>query len=880
MDSMKKRQKIWPFLAILAIVFPYFHVFATIFPNQVEAVTETQQVIFEDASYGKVEVSYVEKETAIEWKIDYQKYQDTSTNDEVQRLVKLRLEQVANGVGTVKNMNGSELMEENGWYAEKEFSAESTGALTVEMPKEVTELVVEVQMDEQRTVIREVETVVEVENLSVEEEAESQSVTENQQVYEKVQAENILTIEQQGPHQVTAQIQPDEEVDVAEESQAVDTEIGREGGVVEGETATEETEKTAIEPASLPNPITRKTTGSSDLPPIDAAKRAQLATKDGNGVPLTPQEAWDQRLYEITFELDADAPLIHGAADIVFLVDGSGSSNGGTRAAGISKAMELLAAEFGALSEGIRIAILPMTGNFTYPSGDSIGKVEEVIYGPGRPINVSFKSIDQWLSVDTESDKTQVETQVENITKIAGGSKTGRPGMEYADKLLTSMGSTNQGFLIFATGTTINDSGEVSNYFGQTNRFNRDDTFVVQQGKSDLMGWKGSVINDEFNYFYEVYEDDHEKIKLMFQKMIKALISKMKIANIQLTDTLSEYFEIVSIPENAEAGPIFSQDGQTFNVTNIELESNDPDSGSDVHYTWSTTILVKAKDHFVGADVVPTNISDISGIIIPGIEGTQPFTIVGKEDEDTGERTKYERLDTPYVDVKLIPITGPDTEETILLNGKAMSQAEIEKGWEGNFEWDTNLDQLLIIEPEINFGDFEPEHVDYPGIDGIDYKTGLIAQAGLVTTENPDAVTYIEDFGTQRFNSDEDNYPGHNQQSGEATHEVIVLTTELMIDKKLNGEALPAEFTAKFQLELDSSEQIGKYDEEIHVSSTSSEIFTELGVGSYTLTEIVDHGGVIQPESWEVVVKQDPDSNEPKFLIEITGLSVESSWCT
>ncbi len=230
MDSMKKRRKIWPFLAILAIVFPYFHVFATIFPNQVEAVTETQQVIFEDASYGKVEVSYVEKETAIEWKIDYQKYQDTSTNDEVQRLVKLRLEQVANGVGTVKNMNGSELMEENGWYAEKEFSAESIGALTVEMPKEVTELVVEVQMDEQRATNQQsaTETLTPEENLTLETEAA-----------EIIVEENVLPSEAAGPHRIEAAV---EEVSSEEEAVPENSTPNEEQTTQSSEEETESTE--------------------------------------------------------------------------------------------------------------------------------------------------------------------------------------------------------------------------------------------------------------------------------------------------------------------------------------------------------------------------------------------------------------------------------------------------------------------------------------------------------------------------------------------------------------------------------------------------------------------------------------------------------------
>lgn len=193
---MKKRRKAWLLLAILAIVFPYFNLSTTVFPSQAEAVTETQQVIFEKESYGKVEVSYAEKETMIEWKISYQKYQDTSTNDEVQRVVKLKLEQVANGIGTVKNMNDLDLMEkENSWYSEKNFSSESEGSLIVEMPKEVIELVVEVQMDEQRVANQTVET----EILTYE-----KNPTVETEGVKTIVEENVLPTEYAGPHTIIA----------------------------------------------------------------------------------------------------------------------------------------------------------------------------------------------------------------------------------------------------------------------------------------------------------------------------------------------------------------------------------------------------------------------------------------------------------------------------------------------------------------------------------------------------------------------------------------------------------------------------------------------------------------------------------------------------
>lgn len=212
-----KRAKKWRpalrILVILTILVPYFSSLAVLLSQDAEAITNEPQVLFNEENYGKVEASYVEKEATIEWTIDYQKYQDTSTNDDVQRLMKLRLEQVANGVGTVKNMNDSDLTEEDDWYVEKEFSAESKGTLIIEMPKDVLELTIEVQMDEQRTTttIQEVETAVlaaEVETAETTEAAEPAVQTE--EVTETVETSDILSSTDAGPHTVTAEVAAEE----------------------------------------------------------------------------------------------------------------------------------------------------------------------------------------------------------------------------------------------------------------------------------------------------------------------------------------------------------------------------------------------------------------------------------------------------------------------------------------------------------------------------------------------------------------------------------------------------------------------------------------------------------------------------------------------
>ena len=195
------------------------------------------------------------------------------------------------------------------------------------------------------------------------------------------------------------------------------------------------------------------------------------------------------------------------------------------------------------------------------------------------------------------------------------------------------------------------------------------------------------------NYFYN---NDPENIDSIVEAMVDALVRKLRINNLQLTDELSQYFEIVAIPDSEEDGPKFSiaNDGKTFNVTDIELNSNDPAEGEEPYYSWSTTILVKAEEAFVGADVVPTNIGASSGIKIPEMETMQPFETVD------GDGREYD-LATPYVDVKLHAPIPIETNETILLNQAAKGIDEITEGWHEKI-WKSEHDHKDIEHKDTN----------------------------------------------------------------------------------------------------------------------------------------------------------------------------------
>ncbi|MGX7130882.1 SpaA isopeptide-forming pilin-related protein [Enterococcus songbeiensis] len=225
MKPMKKWRPALPIVVILTIVFPYFTTLATLLPDQAEAITSTQQVIFDEENYGRVETAYVEKETTIEWTVSYQKDQDVSTPDDVQRLMKLRLDKAANGVGTVVNMNETGLTKQNDWFVEKEFSAKSDGKVVMEVPKTDPNLTIKVQMDEQRTVTTEVEVAAVMAAEAEEDEAAetTEAVTQTEEVSETVETTDVLSSQAAGPHVLTAEV-------------AVEEVVAEENAVSEGET--------------------------------------------------------------------------------------------------------------------------------------------------------------------------------------------------------------------------------------------------------------------------------------------------------------------------------------------------------------------------------------------------------------------------------------------------------------------------------------------------------------------------------------------------------------------------------------------------------------------------------------------------------------------
>ncbi|MDT2612920.1 MSCRAMM family protein [Enterococcus dongliensis] len=826
MRLRKKGHSFWSVFAILMIIFPYLLSVASAFSQKVEAVT-TGEVIFDQENLGRVEVSYQEKETTIEWQIDYQKHHDTSSDDDNQRLMKLKVDKVTSGIGTLVNANESGMaMQADGWLAESDYSPASAGKIILEVPKEENTLAVEIQLDERRE-MRE-EMVAEGETS-----ADAERIEMVSQETKEIQTKDILPTEMQGPFQVTAEVQ------MAEETQATDEEKEKE----------DEPKSINEEIASLPRRMTQNTGGSGTPTPVNATKRAQLATKDADGNPLSPLEAWNQRLYEITFDLTAEAPLLHGAADIVFIMDSSSSTSGGDRNEDVRTAITYLEKALEGTGAKVNIAILPASDDFD-PKTNKEG------------IKTDFAPLEEWMKIEG-NEESLFESQVNKILSDEnyGGSKAALKANQYINEELLP-GEADQAFVVYTVGTTINDIGEVRNYVNEAANISSENTFVVQSVKEDEK-WVGYGITDKDNYFF-----NNDLSGDIVEAMIDALISKIDIDNLELVDELSKYFEFVSIPENEEDGPKFSTDGGKFTVTDIELISSEPDEEENVHYSWSTTILVKAKDKFIGADVVPTNEGNDSGIKLPGEEKLQNFEIVD------GEGKPY-NINTPYVDVKLLKPIPLETDETILLNQAAKDINEITSDWckDGSI-WSSGCDAMGIDPTHEVTEDFHEDYERYPREDKT-YTADHTITAG--TGGEGEAIDYVANYGTTELdieNLEPDAYPRSNQHVRPVIHNVNVLTTKLTIDKTLDGSVLPEGFTPSFRLELvETEEPIENVEYDKKVTVPEDLIFTDLGVGTYELSEQLEGlDGIKSAGPWTVVItekaKQHPE-DPPMFEIVI-----------
>lgn len=244
------KKKGWSLLLVLGILMPYLTGILPYIEVNAEPSTVTVSNTILDTSDAKVDVTYEVAEKEITWQVDYTKH---ATPENVQRQLKLRIDDAASGHGTVRNLN-RDAADSEGWYVlhDTYSSKEEKGSLTFKTDiQDFVEgthyLKFTVQLDEKVSEEIQVEAVTELQMID-EEEVEVEIAPATTEEKETVNS-TILNDQDAGPHKVTvepsliAEVAPQEEVEeeATEESSAEEIveEAEVDGEVENGDVETE-----------------------------------------------------------------------------------------------------------------------------------------------------------------------------------------------------------------------------------------------------------------------------------------------------------------------------------------------------------------------------------------------------------------------------------------------------------------------------------------------------------------------------------------------------------------------------------------------------------------------------------------------------------------
>lgn len=156
---------------------------------------------------------------------------------------------------------------------------------------------------------------------------------------------------------------------------------------------------------------------------------------------------------------------------------------------------------------------------------------------------------------------------------------------------------------------------------------------------------KISSVNGDNHYYYNV--DQSDELEGVFDSLFSTIVSGIPVENVKITDVIDSRFELVDVTSIPQGGEYDSSTGTiTWNGVPLPYVSGDGAG-------WTVTFTVKAKDEFMGGNVIPTNGSE-SGVSRD--DSTVPFP-------------------QPAVNVKALELKVPVVEETIYL-GDLVNVAE------------------------------------------------------------------------------------------------------------------------------------------------------------------------------------------------------------
>lgn len=195
MSKLTANAKLVSVLMLLALLIPYAINVMIAFPRNVEAKSTNQTLVANDDL--RVSAGYEEKEDGVEWTLEFEKALAESRG--ATGRVKFQISENA----TISSDAG--MMQEENWWKEKDFFSTSNGKMVFTTPKSDPNPKVSVQMDEH-----------------------SRSMKTREAI-----KENVLTKEEEGAHELKAELTQEED----EDADAAETTVAEQTDTAEGQTA-------------------------------------------------------------------------------------------------------------------------------------------------------------------------------------------------------------------------------------------------------------------------------------------------------------------------------------------------------------------------------------------------------------------------------------------------------------------------------------------------------------------------------------------------------------------------------------------------------------------------------------------------------------------
>lgn len=388
--------------------------------------------------------------------------------------------------------------------------------------------------------------------------------------------------------------------------------------------------------------------------------------------------------------------------------------------------------------------------------------------------------------------------------------------------------------------------------------------YAIQQASSMTDQVETFMTNVATSSDYVFNASNKEKLDAIFAGILK------QIKNAGVVDVIDKRFELDMTEEELKALGIsatVNNDGTTKLTWNTQADKT---TGI---MTINSTIKIKAKDDYIGENVVPTNVPDDSGVFVDGER--VGFNIVDSQG------ATVEGLTTPYVNVKLLPFSLVNTEETIWLGEKekAKSQPDIYKDWQDTTKGASIPKETYGVSyPTISFEDLEKTGMlsgyESMPLEDKQYKEKATATAGDATisdSEGKPEQSYAENTGLGGIVAGKGvtNTASHEK----VTHDVKVRKDNVNFNKLLNGEEITHEYKASFTVTQPSTPE--KYpaatvDFARAANNQSYDLkLSNLGIGTYTITETTPDG-VKNPDTWTLDVTKGGEASNPNSKLIFT----------